>query len=94
MDIYVVQAGDTVNGIAAFYGLESSQIIYDNQLIYPYTLAVGQALFIRGDERMPDKSIYVSGYAYPLLIHGCWSKLCRTCPICLFFHMVLPVTDS
>ncbi len=67
MDIYVVQAGDTVNGIAVIYGLESSQIIYDNQLIYPYTLAVGQALFIRGDERMPDRSIYVSGYAYPFI---------------------------
>ena len=46
MDIYVVRPGDTVGGIASYYGINVSQIIYDNQLVYPYALAVGQALFI------------------------------------------------
>ena len=67
MDIYVVRPGDTVGGIAAYYGMNVSQIIYDNQLVYPYALAVGQALFIRGDVRMPDRSVFVSGYAYPFI---------------------------
>ncbi|MBR2038518.1 MAG: LysM peptidoglycan-binding domain-containing protein [Lachnospiraceae bacterium] len=67
MDIYVVRPGDTVGGIAAYYGIDVSQIIFDNQLVYPYALAVGQALFIRGGVRMPDRSVFVSGYAYPFI---------------------------
>ncbi len=67
MDIYVVQSGDTVDLIASYYGIEVSQIIYDNQLIYPYALAVGQALFIGGGERMPARAISVTGYAYPFI---------------------------
>lgn len=67
MDIYVVQPGDTVDVIASYYGLNASQIIFDNQLIYPYELAVGQALFIDGGVRMPERSISVTGYAYPFI---------------------------
>ena len=67
MDIYVVQPGDTVSGIAAYYGVDIMQVIVDNQLIYPYTLAIGQALLIRSDVRTPDRSIYTSGYAYPFI---------------------------
>ena len=51
-------------------------LIFDNQIPYPYRLAVGQALFIRAsmqdhvsgresaDSRYP---LYVSGYAYPFI---------------------------
>jgi len=67
MEIYVVQPGDTVDRIASGYGVDTGDIIYDNQLIYPYALAVGQALFIRGGERNPDRAISVSGYAYPFI---------------------------
>lgn len=67
MDIYVVQPGDTVDVIASYYGMDASQIIFDNQLLYPYALAVGQALFISGGVRNPDRSIYTSGYAYPFI---------------------------
>ena len=67
MDIYVVQPGDSVSTIALYLGVSASQIIFDNQLVYPYALAVGQALFIRDNERTPDRSIYVSGYAYPFI---------------------------
>ncbi len=67
MEIYVVQPGDTVNAIAASYNIDAEQIIYDNQLLYPYELAVGQALFIGIGERQPDKTISVSGYAYPFI---------------------------
>lgn len=43
--IYVVQRGDTVDSIAAGYGVNVETIIRDNQIIYPYELALGQDLF-------------------------------------------------
>lgn len=68
MQIYVVKPGDTVDRIAAETGIPVETLIYDNQIEYPYRLAVGQALFIRdgqmGNIRTP---LYVSGYAYPFI---------------------------
>ncbi len=70
MEIYVVKSGDTVNKIASSYGIDANTIIYDNQLIYPYELVPGQALFIGIGSRNPIGQIYVSGYAYPFI--GRW----------------------
>ena len=67
MDIYVVQPNDTIDIIASYYDIDSAQIIYDNQLVYPYELAVGQSLFIGGGVRTPDRTITVNGYAYPFI---------------------------
>ncbi len=67
MEIYVVQPGDTVNAIAAAYNINAEQLIYDNQLLEPYELAVGQALFVGIGERQPTATISVSGYAYPFI---------------------------
>ena len=67
MEIYVVQPGDTVDFIAGQFDVTAQQIIQDNQLIYPYELAVGQALFILQGERTPSGSVSVSGYAYPFI---------------------------
>ncbi len=67
MKIYVVKSGDTIDGIAAELGADVQQIIFDNQLIYPYELAVGQALFIGEGTRNPVRTISVSGYAYPFI---------------------------
>lgn len=67
MEIYVVRAGDSVDSIALYLGINVEQIIYDNQLIYPYELAVGQALFINRNTRNPSRGISVSGYAYPFI---------------------------
>ena len=50
MEIYVVQSGDTVDSIAQSYGISASSIIYNNQLAYPYPLAVGQALLLSSGE--------------------------------------------
>ena len=44
MELYVVKPGDTVSGIASAYQIGTDTIIYENQLIYPYNLVVGQAL--------------------------------------------------
>ena len=67
MDIYVVNPGDNVDLIAFYYNVSAAQIIFDNQLVYPYELAVGQALFIGGGERRPSRSIVANGYAYPFI---------------------------
>lgn len=68
MQIYVVKPGDTVDAIASGAGIPVDTLIYDNQIKYPYRLAVGQALFI-GDGQMeiPRTPLYVSGYAYPFI---------------------------
>lgn len=73
MDIYVVTSGDTVDSIAAAFETSADSIIYVNQLIYPYALAVGQALLITGPQEssvpaetggFPKPSIQSGGYAY------------------------------
>ena len=64
--IYVVMPGDNVDSIAAAFGIYAEQLVYDNQIAYPYALAVGQALYIRnGYDR--TRSINVNGYAYPFI---------------------------
>lgn len=67
--IYVVKPGDTVDQIAAEYGISVESIIYDNQVPYPYRLAVGQSLFLEeaGEENAEKRFIYVNGYAYPFI---------------------------
>lgn len=67
MEIYVVKQGDTVDRIANSTGAGAEQIIYDNQLVYPYELAVGQALLVNKKVRNADRLISVSGYAYPFI---------------------------
>lgn len=67
MEIYVVKQGDTVDRIANSTGAGAEQIIYDNQLVYPYELAVGQALLVNKNVRNADRLISVSGYAYPFI---------------------------
>lgn len=67
MEIYVVQPGDNVDAIAKEFGVNVEQIIYDNQLEYPYALAVGQALLINEYDRNASREIAVSGYAYPFI---------------------------
>ena len=41
MAIYVVQAGDSVDTIAQNTGVAVEDIIFANQLLYPYRLALG-----------------------------------------------------
>lgn len=70
MLIYVVHEGDSVDTIAGKFGVEVSEIIYINQLLYPYPLAIGQALLIPDENGMgvaDKRSILVNGYAYPFI---------------------------
>ncbi|MBO6015727.1 MAG: glycoside hydrolase [Lachnospiraceae bacterium] len=66
MAIYVVQTGDDVDTVSASQNVPVQDVIFDNQLIYPYELAVGQALYIRGEER-EDALLQTNGYAYPFI---------------------------
>lgn len=67
MTIHVVKARDTVDSIAKIYGISSDKIVYANQLVYPFQLAVGQALLITNENTKPVKRISVNGYAYPFI---------------------------
>lgn len=66
MEIYVVSSGDTVDSIADAFGVSADSVIYDNQLVYPYALAIGQALLITfpGEVSSDKPSIHSGGYAY------------------------------
>ena len=70
MEIYVVKSGDSIYSIANAYGITVNNLIFDNQLIYPYELVPGQALFVgTGQEGQNGtrREIAVSGYAYPFI---------------------------
>lgn len=68
MEIYVVKSGDNVDDIALMFGVSAQSIIYDNQLVYPYRLAVGQALLIdTGGIRENRKAAVIRGFAYPFI---------------------------
>lgn len=67
MEIYIVKYGDSVDSIAAALGIDVGTLIYDNQLIYPYALAVGQALLINRYTRNAVRTVSVGGYAYPFI---------------------------
>ena len=68
MIIYTVQPGDTVDAIAASYGVSADSIIYINQLIPPYALAIGQSLLLNNGPADSQRFGLVSfGYAYPYI---------------------------
>ena len=68
MEIYVVKSGDTVDSIAESHGIPVSSVIYNNQLVYPYPLALGQALLLSsGESSDPVYPAWINGYAYPFI---------------------------
>ncbi len=69
MEIYTVRPNDTVDSIAAQYGVPPQSIIYSNQLAYPYPLAIGQALLVDtgAPPQSPLPAAYAGGYAYPFI---------------------------
>lgn len=68
MKIYIVQPLDTVDSIAASYNISVDSILYNNQIPYPYRLAIGQALLLSTGANLEDrKSVFVNGYVYPFI---------------------------
>lgn len=78
-----MQPGDSVDTIADSQNVSAQAIIYDNQLAYPYALAVGQALLLPGSAASNEENAsgssdtdsssaakypaYAGGYAYPFI---------------------------
>lgn len=70
MDIYVIQPNDTIDEISEKVQVPVQQLIWDNQLMYPCELAVGQALFINNGSIVgTGRQIQSNGYAYPFISH-------------------------
>lgn len=68
MAIYVVRGGDSVDSIALAAGIPAEEVIWANQIEYPYRLAVGQALYIPGGEAGAARPpLYSFGYVYPFV---------------------------
>lgn len=68
MEIYVVKPGDSVDSIAASHGVSPESVIYNNQLSYPYALAIGQALLLSiPSQRTFSYPAHTNGYAYPYI---------------------------
>ncbi len=68
MKIYVVKQGDSVDSIAQSQGIPVETLLFDNQIGYPFRLAVGQALYIDDGIPAEDRTpLYVFGYAYPFI---------------------------
>lgn len=67
MEIYVVERGDTVDSIANRFGVAAETVIIVNQLMYPYRLAVGQALLIDDGRMNRDGYVDFNGFAYPFI---------------------------
>lgn len=68
MEIYVVKPGDTVDSIARVNGVPVNTILYNNQIEYPYELAVGQALLLTKKSMEGErKTVETNGYAYPFI---------------------------
>ncbi len=68
MEIYTVKPNDNIDQIALTYKVPVDSLIYINQMVYPYALALGQALLIpaanTAKSRVPAESL---GYAYPFI---------------------------
>lgn len=69
MLIYTVKEGDSVDSIAASQDVPVSEIIYNNQLPWPYRLTIGQSLLlsVNPGEAPGKHAIYTGGYAYPFI---------------------------
>lgn len=64
----MVQPGDTIDRIAGEYGVSTEQLVFVNQIPYPYPLAIGQALLIPVEGgAAPNRFIISNGYAYPFI---------------------------
>lgn len=68
MSIHVVSSGETIFSISTAYEIPADTIIYANQLVYPYTLVIGQSLFLPDSEPASySKAVITNGYAYPFI---------------------------
>lgn len=71
MNIYIVNPGDTVSSIAEVTGAAEEELVYINQIAYPYLLAAGAGAFAaasgRGCADADGRAAVMAGYAYPFI---------------------------
>ena len=71
MSVYVVKEGDNVDRIAETAGIPVGELLWANQIEYPYRLAVGQSLLVpegpAADREQSRRELYSFGYAYPFI---------------------------
>jgi len=67
MEIYVVQPNDNIDAIAQSFQIPVENLIYANQIVYPYALAIGQALLIPNGTGGGNQAVVTNGYAYPFI---------------------------
>lgn len=67
MEIYVVRAGDTLTSIGEMFDISARTLSAVNEIPLASGLVVGQTVVIPSEERVPRRSITVSGYAYPFI---------------------------
>ena len=67
--IYVVERGDTLEGISCQTGVPVWKIVYDNQISDRNRIVPGQALLLLAPGEEPDlaQGRTVGGYAYPFI---------------------------
>lgn len=65
MPIYSVQPGDTVDTIASAQNIPVELILWENQIEYPYRLAIGQIL--AADELFPCELAADGGNVFNIL---------------------------
>lgn len=88
MQIYIVKQGDTIDAIAAAASMEPLRLAFDNQIEYPYRLAVGQSLLISEEatsallpggitvSNVQTGPVRMNGYAYPWIDEQILSETC------------------
>ena len=71
VSVYVVKEGDNVDRIAETAGIPVGELLWANQIEYPYRPAVGQSLLIpegpAADREQSRRELYSFGYAYPFI---------------------------
>lgn len=71
VSVYVVKEGDNVDRIAETAGIPVGELLWANQIEYPYRLAVGQSLLVpegpAADREQSGRDLYSFGYAYPFI---------------------------
>ena len=67
--IHVVVEGENIDTIAARYGISPYDLAFDNQIEYPYPLALGQALWVNMNKEREEEAQVPSffGYVYPFI---------------------------
>lgn len=67
MFIYIVKEGDTLTRISNSFGIPMEDIIWANQLEYPYYLVIGQSLIILTEPIQEYRKLFANGFAYPFI---------------------------